>query len=75
MPCWRCLATRQTFTGYATTSPTKTASDSTIQKRTESMSVVPAISVRRITITGIMPAITQFMDGHSATTVEDTARP
>ena len=37
--------------------------------------MVPAKSVRRMTITGIMPAMTQFIDNHSAATVEVTARP
>ena len=66
MPCFRCFATSHTLTGYATMSPTRTANDSTIQNRTEPMSVVPAKSVRKMTITGIMPAMTQFIDSHSA---------
>jgi len=43
------------------------------QNHTLDTSVVPWTWVRRITITGTMPAITQFIETHSATTVDFTA--
>ena len=65
MPCFKFFATSHILTGYAITIPTSVASDIIPQKRSDVASMLAISRLIRITITGIIPAITAFIESHS----------
>ena len=73
MPCFNPFFTSHQLTGYASAAPTSEANDMTPQKRKEFGSIARMSFVIRIIITGIIPAITAFIESHSGTHVPLTA--
>src|SRR5262249_36118252 len=65
IPCLEPIRTSQTLSGYARTAPAITASDMIFQKRAEERSIAPTSVLIRRAMTGIIPAITAFIDSHS----------